>query len=60
MVRSMATWLALGSTAPQPVRRRGENEHLEWNQPDLIVLRPREPRPNMTVLSRNEADGKAC
>jgi len=60
MVRSMATWLALGSTAPRPVRRPRESEHLEWNQSVLIVLRPQEPRPEVNVLNRNEADGKAC
>ena len=60
MVRSVETWIALGSTAPLASPRPRESEHLEWNQSVLIVLRPREPRPALTVLSRNQADGKAC
>ena len=60
MVRSMATWLALGSTAAKPVQGLRRSEHLEWNQSVLIVLRPQEPQPEAPVLNRNEADGKAC
>ena len=60
MVASMATWIALGSTAPLPSRRPQPSEHLEWNQSVLIVLRPQEPRPEMNLVNRNQADGKAC
>ena len=51
MVSSMATWLALGSTAPAPVQRPREREHLEWNQSVLIVLRARQTNPKATGLS---------
>jgi len=60
MVRSMATWLALGSTAAEPGQRPRESEHLEWNQSVLIVLRPQVPRPVGSIPNRNEAGGKAC
>jgi prolyl-tRNA synthetase len=46
MVSSMGTWLALGSTAELPVERPRDSEHLEWNQSVLIVLRPRQTKPN--------------
>ena len=59
MVRSMATWLALGSTAPAPLQRPSTSEHLEWNQSVLIVLRPQEPQPETSISDRNEADRKA-
>jgi len=60
MVRSVETWIALGSTAPLASPESQESEHLEWNQSVLIVLRPQEPQPEMRVVHRNEADGKAC
>ena len=60
MVRSVETWIALGSTAPLASPRSQESEHLEWNQSVLIVLRPQEPRPEMNLVNRNQADGKAC
>jgi prolyl-tRNA synthetase len=40
MVSSVATWLALGSTAQAPARLPLPGEQLEWKQPLLIVLRP--------------------
>jgi len=45
MVRSVETWVALGSTAPLASPNPQESEHLEWNQSVLIALRPRQTNP---------------
>ena len=60
MVRSVETWVALGSTAPLASPHSQANEHLEWNQPLLIVLRPSQARPADRSTHRNQTDGKAC
>ena len=51
MVRSVETWIALGSTTPLASPESQESEHLEWNQSVLIVLRARQTNPKATGLS---------
>ena len=59
MVRSVATWLALGSTAPS-VRRPQRSEHLEWNLSQVNALRPQRTRSDQDHMCPDLTDGKAC
>jgi prolyl-tRNA synthetase len=54
MTSSVATWLALGSTAPELPERLQHHEHLEWNADLSIALRPCSTRQQEV-----ETDGKA-
>jgi len=59
MVTSVATWQALGSTAPEPDDRPELREHLEWVLVHPNALRPRTDRRPEAPKCPKVADGKA-
>ena len=59
MVCSVATWMALGSTAPEPDCRPELREHLEWDLVHPNALRPRTDRRHEALRCAPMADGKA-
>ena len=59
MVCSVATWLALGSTATEPNQRPELREHLEWVLVHPNALRPRTDRRPEAPKCPIKADGKA-
>ena len=59
-VSSMATWLALGSTAPAMPQHPEDYEHLEWVLAHPKALRPCSTRQFTAAMRRSQADGKAC
>src|SRR5579871_4323094 len=59
MATSVATWLALGGTAPSPNRPREPNEHLELELDQFIALRPCSTQRPGAFVRCAQADGKA-
>ena len=58
MESSVATWLALGGTAPSP-KPFELHEHLEWELAHLIAMRPRSNRWLTDPVLHTQTDGKA-
>jgi prolyl-tRNA synthetase len=59
MASSVATWLALGSTATEPDQRPELREHLEWVLVHPNALRPCTDRRPEVAACPTKADGKA-
>ncbi len=59
MESSVATWLALGGTAPATTDRLELREHIEWKLVRLNALRPYSNRRPSAPKCPTQADGKA-